>query len=93
VRCPFCGSFDWDWQVAAGAARLHSFVVYHAPEQRDTTYPYAVGVLSLVEGVRVIAPVTPDDGAGLTMDQPMRLRWTSFPEVGWWPWFEPEDSA
>ena len=93
MRCRFCGSFDWDWQVASGGSTLHSFVVYHAPVLPDTNYPYAVGVLALAEGVRVIAPVSPADGSGLRIGRPMRLHWDPDPSVGWWPRFEPEDAS
>lgn len=93
VRCATCGSMDWDWRVASGNASLHSLVVYHSPVLPETTYPYAVGVLALSEGVRVIAPIGPDDGAGLQITQAMRLRWHPDPSVGWWPRFEPEDPA
>jgi uncharacterized OB-fold protein len=82
----------WDWQVATGAATLHSFVVCHAPVMADTTYPYAVGVLALAEGVRVIAPVSPADGSGLEVEMPMRLCWDADSSVGWWPRFEPEQA-
>lgn len=92
VRCPACGSMGWEWQVATGTASLHSFVVYHAPVLPGTNYPYAVGVLALTEGVRVIAPISPPDGSTLSVGQPMRLRWDRDTTVGWWPRFEPEDA-
>lgn len=89
VRCVSCGSFDWDWVVASGDGTLHSFVVYHEPILADTIYPYAVGLIDLVEGTRVLAPLLPNDGDGLAIGVAVNLLWYDDHEGPVWPVFVP----
>ena len=74
--CPRCLRADWGWERASGDARLVSWVVYHHafhPAFADRL-PYAVGVIELAEGPRLISAITgaPDPEA-LHIDQAMHL--------------------
>lgn len=93
VRCTRCGSLDWGWSTAIGRGTLHSFVVYHEPILDGTIYPYTVGLVELVEGTRVLAPLLPNDGAGLQVGLRMRLHWYDDRDGPVWPVFVAEDDS
>lgn len=50
-----CGGRDLGWVVASGRGEVYSFVVYHEPVLPGFDYPYAPAVVTLEEGIRVIA--------------------------------------
>ncbi|WP_433571821.1 bifunctional MaoC family dehydratase N-terminal/OB-fold nucleic acid binding domain-containing protein [Streptomyces sp. CA-251247] len=65
--CHACGSDRWDTVEASGAGTVYSYVVMHhpvfpgfaAPDQHgEETGPYAVGLIELAEGVRMVSNVT-----------------------------------
>jgi uncharacterized OB-fold protein len=75
-ECPHCLEDKWTWQAASGRAKLISWVVYHmayhpAFAQR---LPYAVAVVALEEGARLISNVIGvDDFESLKIDQALQL--------------------
>jgi uncharacterized protein len=52
--CPRCHSLSWDWLVASGDGTVYSFVVYHHQPLGGPPVPYAVLVVDLDEGTRVV---------------------------------------
>lgn len=75
-ECPSCLAADWRWEVATGAARLISWVVYHRAFHsalRDRL-PYAVALVELAEGPRLVAQLADVPGpARPVCDAPLRL--------------------
>ena len=56
-RCPACGSDQWSWERSSGHGTVFSWTVTHQaprPAWADLV-PYAVLVVELDEGVRVVA--------------------------------------
>jgi len=59
LLCPHCNATKWTWTSASGRGRIFSFVVYHRvyhPGFADEV-PYAVAVIELDEGPRMISNV------------------------------------
>lgn len=59
IACPACGADAFTWTAVSGRGRVYSFVVYHRvyhPAFADRV-PYAVGVIELEEGPRLISNV------------------------------------
>ncbi|MFI6285581.1 bifunctional MaoC family dehydratase N-terminal/OB-fold nucleic acid binding domain-containing protein [Streptomyces sp. NPDC051018] len=56
--CRTCGAPEWDTVEASGAGIIYSFVVSHHPPFPAFDPPYAVGLIELAEGVRIVAGVT-----------------------------------
>ncbi|MFF8957623.1 bifunctional MaoC family dehydratase N-terminal/OB-fold nucleic acid binding domain-containing protein [Streptomyces sp. NPDC014894] len=56
--CGECGSPEWDTVEAAGAGTVHSYVVMHHPPFPAFDPPYAVALIELAEGVRMVSNVT-----------------------------------
>ncbi|UQI48837.1 OB-fold domain-containing protein [Streptomyces sp. HU2014] len=53
--CGRCGSPEWTAVRASGAGRVFSYVVMHHPPFPAFDPPYAVGLVELAEGVRMIS--------------------------------------
>ena len=75
-ECPGCLEADWRWQAAAGGAKLISWVVYHMAYHPAfaNRLPYAVAVVELDEGPRLISNVIGiGDAEKLKIDQRLLL--------------------
>lgn len=70
--CEACHSLDWDTVTASGAGELYSFVLVHTPQYPAFDYPHPVGLVALDEGVRMIAPLAPQDRNALKIGDRMQ---------------------
>ncbi|MEU2338560.1 bifunctional MaoC family dehydratase N-terminal/OB-fold nucleic acid binding domain-containing protein [Streptomyces sp. NPDC006654] len=55
--CNACGSLDWDTVESSGQGTVYSYVVMHHPPFPAFDPPYAVGLIELAEGVRMVSNV------------------------------------
>jgi len=56
--CPHCGSNAVQWFVASGLGRLHTYVISHrAAPGFEAEVPYAIAVVELDEGPRMLANI------------------------------------
>ncbi|MFD5427140.1 bifunctional MaoC family dehydratase N-terminal/OB-fold nucleic acid binding domain-containing protein [Streptomyces sp. NPDC127084] len=55
--CGGCGSPRWDTVEASGEGTVYSYVVMHHPPFPAFDPPYAVGLIELAEGVRMVSNV------------------------------------
>ncbi len=55
--CNACGSLEWDYVVSSGRGSVYSFVVHHRPEVPGRTHPFAVALVELEEGTRIVSNV------------------------------------
>ncbi|MDF3290843.1 Zn-ribbon domain-containing OB-fold protein [Streptomyces silvisoli] len=56
--CDRCGGQEWDTVRASGSGTVYSYVVMHHPPFPAFDPPYAVVLVELAEGVRMVANVT-----------------------------------
>jgi uncharacterized protein len=75
LRCPRCGSNGTEWVTASGRGRVYSYVVVH---QRlhpafDRYLPYAVALVQLEEGPRMLAMVVDSDLADVVVEAPVEV--------------------
>jgi uncharacterized protein len=92
--CNACGGPDWETVQASGEGTVYSYVVMHHPPFPAFTPPYAVALIELAEGVRMISNVvgTPYDKVRVGM--PVRLEFRSYDEELVLPVFRaPRDAA
>ena len=74
--CPHCGSLDVTWTVASGRARLHTYLIsYRAAPGFEGDVPYAIAVVELEEGPRMMTNIvgienTPEN---LVLDMPLEV--------------------
>ncbi|WP_395361690.1 bifunctional MaoC family dehydratase N-terminal/OB-fold nucleic acid binding domain-containing protein [Streptomyces sp. YH02] len=71
--CADCGSAEWDTVEASGAATVYSYVVMHHPPFPAFDPPYAVGLVELAEGVRMISNVVGVPYDKVRIGMPVRL--------------------
>jgi uncharacterized OB-fold protein len=80
--CGACGSPDWDTVEAEGGGTVYSYVVVHHPPfpafagtegGREGAGPYAVGLIELAEGVRMVSNVIGVPYDEVRIGMPVRL--------------------
>jgi len=57
--CPHCWSEDYEWRNAKGTGTIHSFTIVRAnpPTEFVGALPYAIAIVDLDEGVRMLANI------------------------------------
>jgi uncharacterized OB-fold protein len=70
--CPFCFSPETYWQESAGRGTIYTFSVM----RQNTTHPYAIGYVTLDEGVSLLTNFVDCDFDQLACGQRVTLRWT-----------------
>lgn len=89
--CPACASAAWTWKQASGRGRLYSYVVYHRlyhPGFADEL-PYAVAVIELQEGPRMISNVLDVPPDRLVCDMPVEVVFVDITDTATIPKFRP----
>ncbi|GHF93282.1 bifunctional MaoC family dehydratase N-terminal/OB-fold nucleic acid binding domain-containing protein [Streptomyces filamentosus] len=71
--CNDCGAARWDTVEAGGEGTVHSYVVMHHPPFPAFDPPYAVGLIELAEGVRMISNVVGVPYDEVRIGMPVRL--------------------
>ncbi|NGO47492.1 bifunctional MaoC family dehydratase N-terminal/OB-fold nucleic acid binding domain-containing protein [Streptomyces ureilyticus] len=71
--CNACGSLGWDTVEASGEGTVYSYVVMHHPPFPAFDPPYAVGLIELTEGVRMISNVVGVPHDEVRIGMPVRL--------------------
>jgi uncharacterized OB-fold protein len=84
--CNSCGSPAWETVEAAGDGTVYSYVVMHHPQfpafsepdpVTGSPRPYAVGLIELSEGVRMISNITGVPPAAIRIGMPVELEFLS----------------
>ena len=52
--CPWCQSLDHDYVVSGGKGVVHSYVIHHHPPVPNRDNPFAVVLVELEEGTRIV---------------------------------------
>lgn len=78
--CPECWSRRWDWQEAIGVGSLHTFVIFRRQYHPGFIPPYAVGVVHLKEGPRILSRILSDDLEKLQVGMPLAPVWDNAEE-------------
>ena len=74
-HCGACGSDRWSWQPSSGRGAVHSWTVTHEalhPLFKDWV-PYAVVVVALEEGPRLVSHLRGVEPGALALDLPVRV--------------------
>ena len=75
--CPACHTVDPPWHEVSGDGRLVSWTVIHPPVLRAWVrdVPFAVLLVGLDVGVRMVGRLVDADHEELTIGEPVALRW------------------
>ena len=94
--CPNCSSKDVEWFTASGKAKLYSYVIAHRAAYGFEDYaPYAIAVVQLDEGPRMMTnitgvEITPEN---LPIDMPVEVGWEKLDDDITIPLFKPLGAA
>jgi uncharacterized OB-fold protein len=91
LLCPHCNATKWTWASTSGHGRIFSYVVYHRvyhPGFADEV-PYAVAVIELDEGPRMISNVIGIAPDKLTCDMRVEVVYQTITETITLPKFKP----
>ena len=92
--CAGCGSAEWTWQASSGRGRVFSWTVTHQALIRDfpEPVPYAVLVVELDEGVRMVAGLRGLAPSELALDLPVEVVFEPVGDRAKLPFFRPRSS-
>ncbi|MFF4588548.1 bifunctional MaoC family dehydratase N-terminal/OB-fold nucleic acid binding domain-containing protein [Streptomyces sp. NPDC001388] len=76
--CHACGCPEWDTVEAAGEGTVFSYVVLHHPPFPAFEPPYAIGLIELAEGVRVVSNVVGVPYDKVRIGMPVRLEFRRY---------------
>jgi len=88
--CPHCMSDELDWVCVSGRARIHALTVVHrstAPFRDDL--PFAVAIVELEEGPRMMTRVLTDAPETLRIDDPVKVHFAPQGDGPPLPFFQP----
>ena len=66
--CANCGSARFGWELAAGRGRVFSWTITHRAVDPAFEPPYAIVVVELAEGPRLVGSIVGLDPAALALD-------------------------
>ncbi len=89
--CPHCASRDVEIYKASGKATLYSYVINHRPRPDMGTQPYAIAVVALDEGPRMMTNITgcPQTPEALVLDMPLKVSFLDASDTIALPLFAP----
>ena len=88
--CPGCASRRVTMFAASGKATLYSYVIHHRPVPGFTP-PYAIAVVELAEGPRMMSNIVdcPQTPEALVLDMPLEVKFEKFSDDISLPLFTP----
>jgi uncharacterized OB-fold protein len=88
---PKTGSRDVEVFKASGRATLWSYVINHRPRQDMGTEPYAIAVVMLEEGVKMMTNIVgcPQTPEALQLDMPLKVTFEKISDTISLPLFTP----
>jgi hypothetical protein len=72
TMCPFCHSTDTAWVESKGEGAIYTFSVM----RRNTPVPYAIGYVTLDEGVSLLTNFIDCDFDALKIGQRVKIKWS-----------------
>ncbi|MEU8591140.1 OB-fold domain-containing protein [Streptomyces sp. NPDC048664] len=91
--CNACGCPEWDTVEASGEGTVYSYVVMHHPPFPAFDPPYAVGLIELAEGVRIVSNVIGVPYDKVRVGMPVRLAFERYDDDLVLPVFRAGDDA
>ncbi|MBA4794199.1 Zn-ribbon domain-containing OB-fold protein [Phenylobacterium sp.] len=89
--CPKTGSRNVEVFKASGRGTLHSYVINHRPRPDMGTEPYAIAVVKLEEGPKMMTNIVncPQTPEALVLDMPVEVVFEKMSDTITLPFFQP----
>ena len=71
--CPKCHSLEHNYVVSSGLGEVYSFVVHHRPQVPGRTHPFAVVLVELEEGTRIVGNTVDIDPGDVRIGLPVEV--------------------
>jgi len=71
--CANCGSLEWETILSSGRGTVYSYVIYHHPPLPGFEPPFAVGLIELEEGVRMLSNIVDMPLDEITIGMPVEV--------------------
>lgn len=91
--CPSCRSLDWDWVASSGRGEVYSFVVHHHPPVYGYETPFAIALVQLEEGTRIVGNVLGIDPARVRIGLPVQVDFVRVDDAWTLPQWRPRDGS
>ncbi len=88
-RCAHCGSIEYQWAPASGRGRVYSWTVTHRAIDPAFTPPYAILVVELDEGPRLVGNLRGLEPSELVLDLPVIVEIEHASDTVGLLWFRP----
>ncbi len=75
--CPGCNSLEWDSVVSSGRGEIYSYVVHHHPPVYGFETPFAIALVELEEGTRLVGNVLDIDPKDVRVGLPVEICYQS----------------
>jgi uncharacterized OB-fold protein len=92
AMCPACLGTSFQWREASGEGRVYAVSVQYRPAMPLPAFqegPYAVALVELAEGPRLMSGVVGCDPEQVQVGMPVRLTWEELSDGRNLPLFEP----
>lgn len=75
--CPGCLGTDIEWRASTGTGSVYAVTVEHRPQDPRLAdrAPYAVALVDLDDGVRLLSNVVGGDPLGVSVGAPVEVAW------------------
>jgi len=73
-RCAACGSAEYTWDLASGKGRVFSWTITHRAVDPAFEPPYAIVVVELEEGPRLVGSLAGIECSELRLDLPVIVK-------------------
>jgi hypothetical protein len=87
--CARCHSLEWDSTVASGRGEIYSFVVHHHPPVYGFETPFAIALVELEEGTRIVGNVTDIAPADVRVGLPVEVNFVRVDDTWSLPQWRP----
>ena len=89
--CPTCLGDDLDWRESAGTGTVHAITVEHRPQNPQVAgrVPYAIALVEVAEGWRMLTNVVDCDPLTVTVGSPVAVTWEPLSDGRNLPLFSP----
>jgi uncharacterized OB-fold protein len=91
--CPACLGTELEWRPSPGAGTVYAVTVEHKPQNPGLAAmaPYAVALVELDEGIRMLTNVVHCDPATVAVGDPVVVTWEPLSDGRHLPLFEPRE--
>jgi uncharacterized OB-fold protein len=89
--CPVCLGDDIEWRPSSGLGAVHAVSVHHlpGPMREPSAGPYAVALVDLTEGVRIMTNVVNCEPEAVRVGMAVRVTWHPLSDGRNLPQFQP----